>query len=360
MLHDDTASVNPEIARALRRAERERAARQQAESLLEQKSLELYRANEMLRAQTLDLENLVRDRTSDLEKALNEAKSATRAKDDFLAMMSHEIRTPLNGIIGIADILSLTSLDGEQAAHLGLLSQSSEHLLTLINDILDFSKIEAGHLDLEEREFDPAMEIQSTVAMFRPAAEGKGLSVDVETEGMPDKATGDSHRLRQIVSNILANAIKFTPAGSVSVKGCGSREPSGGWRLDVTIRDTGIGIPPDAIPFLFEPFSQADSSTTRKFGGTGLGLAICRRLTQAMGGDITAESNGCGSTFRFHVRLIRGDPAGGTGGLLRPAEPVCFIDSTCRGQRNQPDRRPLFSQAPRAAGKRGEYRPEGR
>ena len=301
MLHTDTASVNPEVARALRRAEREKLARQQAESLLEQKSRELYRVNEMLRSQAQDLENLVRDRTADLEKALQEAESATRAKSDFLAMMSHEIRTPLNGIIGIADILALTSLDDEQAAHLGLLSHSSEHLLTLINDILDFSKIEAGHLDLEEREFDPAMELQSTAAMFRPTAESKGLAVEVEIGEMPSMVLGDSHRLRQVVSNILSNAIKFTQAGRVLVKGFGTREPSGGWRIDVTISDTGIGIPAAAIPYLFEPFSQADTSTTRKFGGTGLGLAICKRLAEAMGGGISAVSSGSGSTFHFHV-----------------------------------------------------------
>ena len=308
MLHDDTEAVSPDLARALRRAGRERAAREQAEALLEQKSLELYGLNEKLRNQTMELENVVRDRTAALQSALEEAKAATSAKSDFLAVMSHEIRTPLNGIIGIADLLALSPLDDEQSAHLNLLSTSSQSLLSLINDILDFSKIEAGHLVMEEKEFDPAMELQSTAAIFRPMAEAKGLTVEVEIDEMPRVVLGDSHRLRQIVSNILSNAIKFTSQGRVLVRGAGKRQDSDHWRLDVSVTDTGIGIPAGAIPRLFDPFSQADTSTTRKFGGTGLGLAICKRLTEAMGGQISAESDGGGSTFRFHA-VVKTAPA---------------------------------------------------
>jgi len=301
MLHDDTEAVSPDLARALRRAERERAARGQAEALLEQKSLELCGLNEKLRNQTLELEDVVRDRTAALQLALEEAKAATRAKSDFLAVMSHEIRTPLNGIIGIADLLTLSALDDEQRAHLNLLCTSSQSLLSLINDILDFSKIEAGHLVMEEKEFDPAMELQSTAAIFRPMAEAKGLTVEVEVDDLPREVLGDSHRLRQIVSNILSNAIKFTSQGRVLVRGAGKRQDADHWRLDIAVTDTGIGIPPGAIPRLFNPFSQADTSTTRKFGGTGLGLAICKRLVEAMGGQISVESDAGGSTFRFHA-----------------------------------------------------------
>jgi len=303
MLHPDAASVSPEVERAQRRADRERAARHEAEALLERKSLELYHSNEKLRQQAQELENLVKVRTAALEKALEAAQSATSAKSDFLAVMSHEIRTPLNGIIGIADVLSLSPLDDEQAGHLNLLVQSGQSLLALINDILDFSKIEAGHLQFEKREFDPATEIQSTAALFRPTAESKGLDLELILGDLPGAVLGDSHRLRQIVSNVLSNAIKFTQTGKVSLRADSERVPSGKWRLDFEVKDTGVGIPQESLPELFAPFSQADVSTTRKFGGTGLGLAICKRLTEAMEGTISAESGPGGSTFKFHVML---------------------------------------------------------
>jgi len=301
MFHNDAEPLSTPLELALRRAARERKARQEAEALLEQKSLELYYTNEKLRVQAHELEDLVSVRTAALERAVEAAEAATSAKSDFLAMMSHEIRTPLNGIIGLADMLSLSPLDDRQTSHLNLLIRSSHTLLTLINDILDFSKVEGGHLRLEEREFDPAVELQSTAATFHPAAMAKGLDLELEMGELPAAVRGDSHRLRQIVSNILSNAIKFTSHGKISLRATGSQEDSGRWRLDLEVKDTGIGIPESSLAHLFDPFSQADSSTTRKFGGTGLGLAICKRLIEAMEGGITVESGPAGSVFRFHV-----------------------------------------------------------
>jgi len=301
MLHDDTLPVISPVERAMRRAARERAARKEAEALLERKSLELYYTNEKLLLQTHELEDLVKVRTAALEKAVETAQAATSAKSDFLAMMSHEIRTPLNGITGLADMLFLSPLDNEQSAHLNLLIQSSNTLLALINDILDFSKIEAGHLKLEARQFDPVIEIQNTTAIYRPTATAKGLDLELVLGELPVVVLGDSHRLRQIVSNILSNAIKFTAGGKVCLRAAGRLEGSGRWRLDFEIKDSGIGIPETSLAHLFESFSQGDSSTTRKFGGTGLGLAICKRLIEAMQGGITVESGPTGSAFQFYV-----------------------------------------------------------
>lgn len=280
-------------AALLRRAERERRAREEAEALLEKKSLELYQLNEAL-------EKTVRLRTSQLEEALAKAEAATSAKSEFLAVMSHEIRTPLNGIIGLADLLNSEDLPAESLRLSDLIRQSGQSLLSLVNDILDFSKIEAGKLEMEVADFDPEAEFAGVVATFAPAAQSKNVHLETSFQNLPATVSGDSLRLRQILANLLSNAIKFTPSGRVILSAKGSIEGSR-VRLDVSVKDSGIGIPAEKISLLFNPFTQADSSTTRKFGGTGLGLAICSRLVAAMGGAISVESSSEGSNFFFHI-----------------------------------------------------------
>ena len=243
----------------------------------------------------------------ELMDAKNAAEAANHAKSDFLATISHEIRTPLNGIIGLADILGMSRMDEEQGAQLHLLTGSAQSLLSLINDLLDFSKIEAGRLDLEARDFDPHAELGGIIETFRPLADAKALELSASFEGLPPALRGDSLRLRQILSNLLSNAIKFTPAGRVSAEVRAEREGEG-WRLHMAVSDTGIGIGEEAMKRIFEPFTQADASVSRKFGGTGLGLAICRRLARAMDGDITVETSPGGTVFR--TQMLLGEAAG--------------------------------------------------
>lgn len=300
---DADRGIIPEVARAHRRAARERAARQEAESLLEQKSLELFHTNEKLREQAVLLEEQVEERTAELKKALELAREATRAKSDFLATMSHEIRTPLNGILGLADLLSMGELNSEQLDHLQLLIRSGHTLLALINDILDFSKIEAGKLDLDQHDFDLALELESVAETFRPQAESKGLNYRVQIQVLPGHVRGDSLRLRQILSNLISNAIKFTPAGSIDIHA--TTDWTGGEnRLTLEVSDSGIGISEKVLHQIFQPFTQADSSISRHFGGTGLGLAITYQLVQAMKGKISVDS-GNGTTFRVELPLAR-------------------------------------------------------
>jgi len=274
---------------------------------------EVEKRDDQLARHRRDLERQVAERTAELRESLQAAEAASRAKSQFLATMSHEIRTPMNGVLGMTELLLDSDLSGNQRRYGETIRQSGEALLTIINDILDFSKIEAGRMELESIAYNPSHLLYDVAEMLGQHASAKGLEVVCAPDpATPQWVRGDPNRVRQILTNLVGNAIKFTQHGEILL----SLEPvpageDGEAMIRFSVRDSGIGIEPEALGKLFQAFSQADNSHARRFGGTGLGLAIARQLCHLMGGEIEARSTpGVGSAFAFTLRapLAEGAP----------------------------------------------------
>ncbi|MGC6488919.1 MAG: ATP-binding protein [Planctomycetota bacterium] len=311
-----------DAARWERRLQREKARNFELERIIEDKTRELYLANERLREQNEGLEAEIEARTLDLRAAFQAAEAANRAKTEFLAQMSHELRTPLHGLTGTIDALTRTELDGGQRGLLDQCQSSAERLLRVIGEVLDFARIESGKLEFELRPTSLQDVLDAAASSFAAAAEQKGISLRREVCGAADVwVLADSHRLGQILANLLSNAVKFTERGEILVRAA-VRLDGDHAEVTWTVRDSGCGMTRAAADRIFDAFRQAEVATTRRFGGTGLGLSIVKGIVDAMSGEISVQTRiGEGTTFSVVTRHERC-----AGRDVRPQAKVTALD----------------------------------